>query len=65
MIEPSRELADFCQWWPEGQRRPCWKEWGARGAGYRGLQLGGYTTPLVSPAAGRSQPTNPTPRAQR
>lgn len=73
-------LADFCQWWPEGQRRPCYgpaglvlvrtsghtvgftcathapawagrihgrylvlerDEWEARGAGYRGTELGG------------------------
>ena len=20
----SRTLADFCQWWPEGERRPCY-----------------------------------------
>ena len=22
-MDPHRTLADFCQWWPEGQRRPC------------------------------------------
>lgn len=24
MTQPQNQLADFCQWWPEGQRRPCY-----------------------------------------
>jgi len=80
MIEPSRELADYCLWLPDGSRQPCYApagfvlvgpggqtlrfscaehlpawarrirgqhlvlergEWMARGAGYRGKDLGG------------------------
>ena len=80
LADPQRTLADFCQWWPEGERRPCYAqaglvlvrpsgqtvgftcpdhapawasqiqgpyrvlerdEWEARGAGYRGVELGG------------------------
>jgi len=22
--DPQPTLADFCQWWPEGERRPCY-----------------------------------------
>ena len=24
MTNPQSDLADFCQWWPEGTRRPCY-----------------------------------------
>jgi len=23
-MDAQQTLADFCQWWPEGQRRPCY-----------------------------------------
>jgi len=23
-LAPVPDLADFCQWWPEGKRRPCY-----------------------------------------
>jgi hypothetical protein len=27
-MNPQRTLADFCEWWPEGERRPCYAQAG-------------------------------------